>query len=186
MIELKHFGEVVAWAQGGRIHQQLVDFTADIYIAQLPYITGGEKLPYQLEQLWRELCHGGTVTYLPQDTQLLLQILSKFGLLAEDTFMVTMGGNWFVCETLLDLKEIKSFALNEEGEWPINEPWSDVTQRALSFDAADYIVNDPDEAEYFQFLLCTNDSGGPSYFVPRDLWAHARVQEHFEFNGGVA
>ena len=85
------------------------------------------------------------------------------------------GGSLHVCETEEDLKEITgvdfTWAKAHEGHWP------NVTDLPMSWDHVGY-VNDDKATGWAVFLLCTNNAGGPIYFVPESLFDKARVEEH--------
>lgn len=87
-----------------------------------------------------------------------------------------LGGNFHVCESEADLKEIvgmdMAFAESHGGRWP------NVTEQVMSWDACDYIKEPSGEPEWAMFLLCWNDAGGPVYYVPKSLWQAARMDEH--------
>ncbi|WP_035383889.1 hypothetical protein [Ferriphaselus sp. R-1] len=87
-----------------------------------------------------------------------------------------LGGNFHVCETETDLKQIvgmdMEFAKSHGGRWP------NVTDQVMGWDACDYLKEPSGEAQWAFFLLCWNDAGGPVYYIPKQLWLAARIAEH--------
>lgn len=87
-----------------------------------------------------------------------------------------LGGNFHVCESEADLKEIvgmdMEFAESHGGRWP------DITDQVMSWDACNYMKESSGDPQWACFLLCWNDAGGPVYYVPKHLWQAARVAEH--------
>ena len=48
----------------------------------------------------------------------------------------------------------------------------------MSWDACDYLPEGLGDPQWVMFLMCWNNAGGPVYYVPKHLWASARVEEH--------
>lgn len=92
-----------------------------------------------------------------------------------------LGGNVFVCETEDDLLQIHG--CNFEWAEEHNGQWPNVTDIAMSWDACAYLDEAYGDPEWVIFLLCWNNAGGPVYYVPKHLWAQARVAEHIEATG---
>lgn len=94
---------------------------------------------------------------------------------AEEDYNGFLGGEFYVCQTEADLKEVVgmdlSFADAHGGRWP------NVTDQVMSWDAC-RLLEQEGEAEWAMFLLCWNDAGGPVFYVPKHLWETARVAEH--------
>jgi len=75
-------------------------------------------------------------------------------------FTTLFGGDIFVCVEFSDLNSIATCA-TDEGE----TRWLSIVEHADSFDAAEWL-----SGGYGVFImLCTNNDGGNSYYVPRDL-----------------
>lgn len=91
-------------------------------------------------------------------------------------YITLVGGNAFVCEVESDLQQIKGcdfeWATTHNGEWP------NVTEIAMSWDCCCYLQESSGDPKWVMFLLCWNNAGGPVYYVPKHLWALARVDEH--------
>jgi hypothetical protein len=87
-----------------------------------------------------------------------------------EPFMVSMGGNAYICEKAADLEEITAidFAWAEaHGQWP------NITEKVLTWDAVEYKGN------YCVIFLATNNAGGHWYYVPWYLWKEARIEENY-------
>ena len=89
-----------------------------------------------------------------------------------------LGGYVYVCETEQDLLQIHGcdfeWAGTHDGDWP------NVTDIAMSWDVCNYLDEASGDPQWVIFLLCWNNAGGPVYYVPKHLWARARVTEHIE------
>lgn len=89
-----------------------------------------------------------------------------------------LGGYVYICETEEDLKKIHGsdfeWAESHDGHWP------NVTDMKMSWDVCDYLEEASNDPQWVIFLLCWNNAGGPVYYVPKHLWAKARVTEHIE------
>ena len=87
-----------------------------------------------------------------------------------------LGGNVYVCEIEADLKQIHgcdfTWAETHAGEWP------NVTDLPMAWDSCCYLQEPLGEPQWVIFLLCWNNAGGAVYYVPKQLWATARVSEH--------
>lgn len=90
---------------------------------------------------------------------------------AEEDYDGFLGGNFYVCQTEEDLKQVVgmdlAFAEAHGGRWP------NVLDQVMSWDQC-RVIDD----EYAMMLLCWSDSGGPVFYVPKHLWEVARVAEH--------
>lgn len=86
------------------------------------------------------------------------------------------GGYVYICETEKDLLQIQGcdfdWAEKHFGIWP------NVTEKAMSWDACNYLEEAAGDAQWVIFLMCWNNAVGPSYYVPKHLWTQARVTEH--------
>ena len=95
---------------------------------------------------------------------------------ASQSYESLLGGSIYICETEDDLLQILGsdfdWANEHDGKWP------NVTDIALSWDLCDYLPEINIEPQWVMFLLCWNNAGGPVYYVPKHLWAKARVTEH--------
>ena len=87
-----------------------------------------------------------------------------------------LGGYMYICESVKDLLQIQGcdfdWAEKHHGIWP------NVTDIAMSWDACDYLVEATGDPQWVIFLICWNNAGGPTYYVPKHLWEKARVTEH--------
>ncbi len=95
---------------------------------------------------------------------------------AVESYDGILGGFCHICEVEVDLKEIlgidMEFAKTNGNRWP------NATEQVMSWDDCKYIKQQDGSAEWALFLLCWNDAGGPVFYVPKHLWAAARVPEH--------
>ena len=91
------------------------------------------------------------------------------------------GGKIHICETKDDLKEVEGIDLEwsdtHDGKWP------NVTELAMSWDVAEYALNDA-ATGWAVFLRCSNNAGGPIYMIPKELWDVAKVSEHIKLTNG--
>ena len=91
------------------------------------------------------------------------------------------GGKLHICETEDDLKEVEGINLEwsdtHDGKWP------NVTELAMSWDVAEYALNDA-ATGWAVFLLCSNNGGGPVYMIPEKFWEVAKVSEHIKLTNG--
>ncbi len=86
-----------------------------------------------------------------------------------------LGGDVYICETEADLRQIQGC----DFEWAeAHGGWPNVTDMAMSWDSCCYLQEATGEPQWVIFLLCWNNAGGPVYYVPKQLWAMARVTEH--------
>ena len=87
-----------------------------------------------------------------------------------------LGGYVYVCETAQDLMHIQGcdfdWAESHHGIWP------NVTEIAMSWDLCEYLNEATGDPQWVMFLMCWNNAGGPTYYVPKHLWQQARVTEH--------
>ena len=87
-----------------------------------------------------------------------------------------LGGYMYVCETEKDLLHIQccdfDWAEKHHGIWP------NVTDIATSWDVCNYLDESTGDPQWVIFLMCWNNAGGPTYYVPEHLWQQARVTEH--------
>lgn len=93
----------------------------------------------------------------------------------------SFGGKIHICETEDDLKEVEGIDLEwadtHDGKWP------NVTELAMSWDVAEYALNDASTG-WAVFLLCSNNAGGPVYMIPQRFWEVAKVEEHIKLTNG--
>jgi len=95
---------------------------------------------------------------------------------ATEDYADLFGGDVFICEHEADLKQIvgmdTDWANSHDGKWP------NVTDLPMAWDSCTYLTEKSGDPEWVMFLLCTNDAGGPVFYVPKQLWDAARVVEH--------
>ena len=90
-------------------------------------------------------------------------------------YSMMLGGNFCVCECEADLKQITGC----DFEWAESHGyWPNVTDIPMSWDNCYYLQEATGEPQWVNFLMCWNNAGGSVYFVPKHLWAIARVDEH--------
>ena len=88
-----------------------------------------------------------------------------------------LGGYIYVCEVEEDLLQIKGC----DFEWAeLHGGWPNVTDIPMSWDACYYLDETAGDPQWVIFLLCWNNAGGSVYYVPKHLWAQARVTEHID------
>ena len=86
-----------------------------------------------------------------------------------------LGGNFYVCESEDDLKQIHGC----DFEWAeAHGGWPNVTDMPMSWDNCCYLQEAKGEPQWVLFLMCWNNAGGHVYYVPKHLWTAARVSEH--------
>lgn len=97
---------------------------------------------------------------------------------AEMDYSDHLGGYVHVCEVEEDLKQIQGcdfeFADTHGGRWP------NVTDMPLGWDSCTYLNEAEGDPQWALFLLCWSDSGGPIFYIGKQLWQAARVAEHIE------
>lgn len=95
---------------------------------------------------------------------------------ATQNYADLLGGNVHICETTDDLKQIvgmdMDWASTHDNQWP------NVTDLPMAWDSCTYLTEKSGDPQWAMFLLCWNDAGGPVYYVPKQLWHAARVDEH--------
>jgi hypothetical protein len=95
---------------------------------------------------------------------------------SEEDYEGFLGGNFHICESPEDLLAIEgcdlAWAKSHDGHWP------NVTDLPMSWDSCRYVSETDAEPNWVLFLLCGNNAGGDTYFVPKHLWQLARVEEH--------
>ena len=84
-----------------------------------------------------------------------------------------MGGNVYICETEEDLQQIKVWDL-----WNTTGEDLNVTNRIGTWDACDFILNDPQHC-WALFFLAHNNAGGNVYYVPKKFWEKAQFYKHY-------
>ncbi len=96
---------------------------------------------------------------------------------ANEEFMWTLGGNLHVCQTDADLADVTGIDMdfgNLHGRWP------NVTELPMQWDQCQLLHEATGDPQWAVFMNCTNDSGGAVHWIPRSLWASARVPEHIQ------
>lgn len=95
---------------------------------------------------------------------------------ATEDYNGMLGGELYVCQSEIDLKQVvgmdMAFAKTHGNRWP------DVTDQVMSWDQCKYLKQKDGSAEWALFLLCWNDAGGNTFYVPEHLWQAANVAEH--------
>jgi hypothetical protein len=94
---------------------------------------------------------------------------------AAEEYADLFGGDVYVCQTPEDLKQVVGMDM----EWAsAHDRWPNVTDLPMAWDSCNYLAEKSGDPEWAMFLLCTNDAGGPVYYIPNQLWDAARVVEH--------
>jgi hypothetical protein len=111
----------------------------------------------------------------PEIDTITLEDAAKLFADKEDQLDYWLGGSINICETEEDLKQVEGCDL----EWAQahNDTWPNVTDLPMSWDVCAYCGDNPDNG-WAVFVLCTNNAGGSSYYVPQHLWGAARLVEH--------
>jgi hypothetical protein len=78
------------------------------------------------------------------------------GLIPTSTLMNDLGGDVYILETLEDFKEIEVFDLDDPGK--------SLLDKAGIFDIVSFC-----DVDWIKILSLTSDSGGPVYYIPREL-----------------
>lgn len=78
-----------------------------------------------------------------------------------EKFAEYFGGDVFVCEEIQDLQLIDTCATNDA-----TNKWYTLLEHADAFDAAEVI---PGGHNTVFIMLCTNNDGGHSYYIPNDV-----------------
>ena len=90
-------------------------------------------------------------------------------------YSMILGGNFCICECEADLKQITGC----DFEWAESHgSWPNVTDIPMPWDNCCYLQEAIGEPQWVTFLMCWNNAGGSIYYVPKQLWALARVTEH--------
>ena len=111
----------------------------------------------------------------PEIDTITLEDAAKLFAHEEDQLDYLVGGSINICETEEDLKQVEGCDL----EWAQahNNTWPNVTDLPMSWDVCAYCGDNPDNG-WAVFVLCTNNAGGPSFYIPPHLWKAARLTEH--------
>ena len=87
-----------------------------------------------------------------------------------ETFDAAFGGDVFLLKEIDDLRGIEISEVNEDGGWKTLLDgvcyWFEVVE----------FIGEKDEngvGEYLLIVHCTNNAGGPSYFIPRSIYYEA-------------
>jgi len=151
MIVIHHFNEAYALYRQERIPFRLLQEQAMVFLDLCPQPGRHVSNPQAIE---------------PIDIDWLLMQPE-----AEEPYEGYLGGNYYICQTEEDLKEIVGidfeFARAHGNRWP------NCTDMVMSWDQCRFV-----DDEWAMFLLCWNDAGGPVFYVPKHLWEVARVAEH--------
>jgi len=83
-----------------------------------------------------------------------------------DTFEFLLGGNIFLIETVEDLKEIDTTVPRTD-----TQGYKSLYETSAIFDIAYYIG--PNQ-EYAMIVLIVNNSGGPTFYIPKDIYTQCR------------
>ena len=141
-------------------------------IELLKAVKAKECPPYPIIDLYKIIADDQNVE------EIILDKLDELFQSEEKSLDFWFGGSVNICETEEDLKQIQGYDF--EWVWH-NKTTPNVTDLPMWWDVCDYCARDP-ETGWFIFLLCNNNAGGPSYYVPKDLWKAARVTEHLAKN----
>lgn len=135
----------------------------------LDAVKAGECPVYPLIDIYRIIADD------PEIDKITLEDAAELFAHEEDQLDYWVGGSINICETEEDLKQIEGCDI----EWAEahNNTWPNVTDLPMAWDACAYCEDNPDSG-WAVFVLCTNDAGGSSYYVPQHLWEAARLTEH--------
>ena len=102
---------------------------------------------------------------------------------AADAYADLVGGNVHIAQCEADLKQVVGMDMdwaNTHGN-----QWPNITDLPLAWDSCTYLTEKSGDPEFAMFLLCWNDAGGPVYYIPKQLWDAARVNEHMAATNAV-
>ncbi len=97
------------------------------------------------------------------------------------SFEEGLGGLIHLCEYPEDLLEVKSSDLAWEAENEGMMPNITIPGLELAFDDCGYVNRDIN-TNWAVFLFCTNNAGGPLYYIHRSLWKDGNVEKHISYN----
>jgi len=136
------------------------------------------SLPFRIVQEITAVLLGlcGYTKDIPESVEVTQQEIDWLLALPEELdFMHYLGGHVFIAETEEDLKQIVGMDFEfgkQHGRWP------NVTEAVLGWDEAKYLTNADGNADYALLFAATNNAGGPSWFIPRNLWQAAQIDKH--------
>jgi hypothetical protein len=87
----------------------------------------------------------------------------------QPAFEILLGGNIHIAEVERDLEKIQGYdpEFGEKyGRWP------NITERVMAWDSARFI-----DEEWAVVYTVNNNSGGPTYYIPKRLWGKAQMEE---------
>ena len=89
-------------------------------------------------------------------------ILISYGIRPDEEFEDELGGGFYLCQSISDLKEVKNTRRTNE----LVPQFASLATAADSYDHADWM----DENQTFAaFLMIWNNAGGSTYFIPKPL-----------------
>ena len=138
-------------------------------IELLKAVKAKECPPYPLIDLYKIMVDDQNIE------EIILDDLDELFQREEKSIDYWFGGSVNICETEEDLKQVQGC----DFEWAEahNETWPNVTDLPMSWDVCAYCGDNSDNG-WALFVLCTNNAGGPSFYIPQHLWKAARLTEH--------
>ena len=153
MITIHNFNEAQQLYQSGLIPFRLLQEQAQVMLSQTTYPPIANALRITDD----------SIHWLSQQPE------------AMTDYLTLLGGYFCICECEADLKLIYGC----DFEWAERHGgWPNVTDIPMSWDNCCYLQEATCEPQWVNFLMCLNNAGGSVYYVPKQLWALARVTEH--------
>ena len=156
MITINHFSDALQLYKQHKISLRLLQDQAFIILGICQHNISSATNPLEITQ--------SDIDWLMQQPEVTFDYNQYF------------GGYVYICETLKDLMHIQGcdfdWAEKHHGIWP------NVTEIAMSWDVCNYLHEATGDPQWVVFLMCWNNAGGSTYYVPRHLWEQARVTEH--------
>jgi hypothetical protein len=84
--------------------------------------------------------------------------------IANESYDSLLGGDVYICEVSEDLQQLTGVDYEFFEEM---KRWPNILDMPLDADICTFVKDQPD---FILFLVCTNNAGGHSFFVPKHLW----------------
>lgn len=158
MITIHHFNEACQYYKQHKLSFRLLQDQAAVMIGLCENTHSSVNNPLEITQ--------ADIDWLMQQAE------------AAQDYADFLGGRVYICEAEADLLQIHG--CNFEWAESHDDNWPNVTDIAMSWDVCNYLAETSGDPQWVILLLCWNNAGGPVYYVPKHLWAKARVTEHIE------
>ena len=97
------------------------------------------------------------------------QILINYGIRPDEDYEDEIGGGFYLCEKLEDLKEIKNTRKTND----LVPSFASLATAADVYDYADWMG---ESQTFAAFLMIWNNAGGSTYFVPKTLMNNFAIE----------